>query len=67
MAQHMPRSSRRPVATQLIKRTPDATSALIQDMRIDHRRADISMAKEFLNGPDVVPGFEQMCRKRMPE
>ena len=26
----------------------------VQNMRIDHRRADILMTQEFLNGPDVV-------------
>jgi hypothetical protein len=43
----------------------DASSASIQHMRRDHRRADISMAKQLLNGADVVASFEQVGGERM--
>jgi hypothetical protein len=35
----------------------DGLGAALGDVGIDHGRADIGMAEEFLNGPDVVPGF----------
>src|SRR5437762_541853 len=36
-------------------------------MGVDHRGADIIMSKQFLNRSDVIPVFEQMCCKRMPQ
>ena len=39
--------------------------AILGDMRIDHGRADIGMAEEFLNGSYIMTGFKQMGRKRM--
>jgi len=29
-------------------------------MRVDHRRGDVGVAEEFLDGADVVAGFEQV-------
>jgi hypothetical protein len=29
-------------------------------MRVDHRGFDAGVAEQFLDGPDIVPGFEQM-------
>jgi hypothetical protein len=34
---------------------------------VDHRRADIGVAEEFLHRADVVAVFEQVGRKRMAE
>ena len=36
-------------------------------MRVDHRGADISMAKQLLKGTDVVISFTQVGGKRIPE
>ena len=52
---------------QSIRRTVYTPAASVQHMRIDHRGADITVAKEFLNRADVVPVFEKMGRKRMSE
>lgn len=30
-------------------------------MQVDHRRGDISMAKELLHGDDIDSLFKQMC------
>lgn len=43
---------------QAIGWTKDSTAASIQDMSIDHRRANIAMAKQFLNSPNVVSVFQ---------
>jgi len=56
---------RRPL--QPVGRAPDAQRASIQDVRVDHGRADVRMAEQFLNRPYVVPALEQMRRERMAE
>jgi hypothetical protein len=43
----------------------DPTGAVTQDVRVDHRRRDVAVAQEFLDGPDVVSTFEQMRGKRV--
>jgi hypothetical protein len=48
---------------QTIGRTPHAERAAIQDVRIDHRRADIGVAEKLLNGSDVVPVLEEVSRE----
>ena len=35
------------------------------DVRVDHRRGDIAVTEELLNGPDVVAVFEQVGRERV--
>ena len=47
--------------------TPDAERATIQDVGIDHGRADVRVTEQFLDGANVVPILEQMCRERMTE
>src|SRR5262245_6852596 len=34
-------------------------------MRVDHRCRDVGVAEELLDGPDVVPGFKEVGRKRV--
>jgi hypothetical protein len=36
-------------------------------MGVDHRCTDVAMAKEFLDGADVIPSFQEMSRKGVPE
>ena len=36
-------------------------------MRVDHRRRQVAVPQQLLNRPDVVPGLQQMGRKRMPQ
>ena len=38
----------------------------VKDMRVDHRGADVFVAEQLLDGPDVVTGFEQMGGEGMP-
>jgi len=32
---------------------------------VDHGRGNVLVAEQFLNGADVGPSFQQVCRKRM--
>ncbi len=48
-----------------VRRALNASAASIQNMRVDHCRADIPVTQQLLYGPDVVAVFEQMRRKRM--
>jgi hypothetical protein len=42
-------------------------AAPVEYMGVDHRGFDILMAKEFLNRADVIPVFQQVGRKGVPE
>ena len=39
---------------------PNALPASVQHVRVDHRSLDVSMTEKFLNGADVVSGFEHI-------
>ncbi len=43
-----------------IGRAAHAAAALIQHMRVNHRRSNITVAEKFLNGADVISGFDQV-------
>ena len=47
-------------------RTPDASSALVQDMGVDHGGVDVAVPQQFLDRPDIVPFFQEMGSERMP-
>ena len=36
-------------------------------MGVDHRGPDVFMPEQFLHGPDVITGCEQVRRKRVPK
>jgi len=50
---------------ELIERTPHAAPTLVEHVCVDHhhRRADIAVAQQFLDGSDVVARFEQVGRE----
>src|SRR5262249_24593310 len=50
-----------------VRRTLDAGRPAVQDVRVDHGRADVAVAEQLLDGADVVSGFEQVGRKRVAE
>ena len=54
-------------AEHAVGRAADSGRAPVEDVGVDHRRGDIAVAQEFLNGADVVPVFEQVGRERVPE
>jgi hypothetical protein len=49
----------------LIQRTGHTFAALIQYMRIDHRRTDVRVPQQLLQGLNIITPFQQMRRKRM--
>jgi len=50
----------------LVERAPHTISALVEHVRIDHRRAHVAIAEQFLDCPDVVPRFEQVGGEGVP-
>ena len=44
--------------SQRINGADDAKRALIEHVRVDHRRFNIGMTEEFLHSADVLPGFQ---------
>ncbi len=51
---------------ELIARAPDGESSTVQDVGVYHRRPDVFVPEQFLHGPDVIAGREQVRRKRVP-
>ena len=49
--------------TSGVGRTPYGGRAPVQDVGINHRRADIVVPKKLLDGADVVAILQQVCRK----
>ena len=41
--------------------------ALVEDVRVDHRRLHVRVAQQFLHGADVVAVFEQVRREAVAE
>ena len=50
-----------------IQRAADAEAGFLHHVGIDLRRRHILVTEEVLNRPDVVPAFEKVRGKRMPE
>jgi hypothetical protein len=48
-----------------VERTTNPLAASLQHVRVAHRRTDVFMAQEFLDGPDIIAIFQQMGSKRM--
>lgn len=57
----------RKILLREVQGTPNAPASAVEDVGVDHRRADVPVAEKFLDGPDVVPFFEEMGSERMPE
>ena len=51
---------------QAVGRASDTQSISVQHVRVDHCRAHIGVSEKLLNRTNVVPGLEQVCRKRVP-
>lgn len=50
----------------LIQRAADATPTAIQDMGVDHGGRHIAVAQQFLDGPNVIAGLQEVCGERVP-
>jgi hypothetical protein len=44
-----------------VERAADAENIIFRHMGVDHRRLKILMAQQFLDGPDIISGFQKMC------
>ena len=53
------------VVKQLIGGASDCSRAAMKNVCVTHRRRNIAMAEELLDGADVVPVLEQMGRESM--
>src|SRR6266567_8275370 len=51
----------------LIEGASHATAAAVEDVRIDHGRGDVAVAEEFLDGPDVIAGLEEVRGERVAQ
>jgi len=50
-----------------IRGAADGVLAPIENVSIDHRRPNVTVAQEFLYRSDVVARFDPVGRERMPE
>ena len=50
-----------------VQRTHDAAAPAIEDMGVDHRRADILVAEQLLDGANVIARLQEMCGERVAE
>jgi hypothetical protein len=50
-----------------IQRAAHRQAAALQDVGVDHRRPHVLVPQQFLDGPDVVPGLEQVGGKGVPQ
>ncbi len=51
---------------KVVKEADHATCTAVQDVRVDHCRADVIAAEKFPDCSDIVTAFEQVSRKGMP-
>src|SRR5215510_8264146 len=52
---------------ELVGRAPDTGRALVQDVRVDLGRADVTVSEQLLDGADVPAGLQEVGGERMPE
>ena len=48
-----------------VQRAAYAPAAFVEHVCVDHRRPHVSVAKQFLDGADVVASLEQVRRERV--
>jgi len=54
-------------ASQSVCRTGDAASAAVQDVGVNHRRANVLVAQQFLHGAETSAIGQQVRGERMAE
>ncbi len=52
---------------QIVEGASNAGGAFIEDMGINHRRLDVTVAEEFLHRPDIVAALDEVGRERVAE
>src|SRR5437763_2180085 len=63
LGQRQARAGQAPSESTSIQRADHPATTTVEDMGVDHRRADVDMPEQFLHGADIVARFEQMGRK----
>ena len=57
---------RRPRLRHELQRTSQSPAATIENLRVDHRSADVAVAEQVLNDADVGSRLQKMCGERGP-
>src|SRR5262245_31686495 len=52
---------------ELVGRAPHTGRALVQDVRVDLGRADVTVPEQLLDSADVLAGLQEVGGERMPE
>jgi len=52
---------------QTIRGTADSSASPVQNVGVNHRRFDVTVAKEFLHGPDIIAIGQQVRGEGMPK
>ena len=55
------------IGLETINGTANACRSTVEDMGVDHRCLDVTMAQEFLDRSNIVAAFEQVSGEGMPE
>ena len=55
------------ISGKIIQRAGYALAALLEHMRVNHRRGHIGMTQQFLDSADVRAPLQKMGRKAVPE
>ena len=55
------------MGSHLVQRTVNTPRPSVEHLGVDHRRFDIAMAQQLLDGSNIIAAFEHVGRKRMPE
>ena len=58
---------REPCREARVQRTLNSSTAFVEYVGVDHCRLDAGVSEQFLDGPDVVTRFQEMCGERMSE
>ena len=52
---------------ELVEGAWATVGTLVEDVGVDHRGLEVTVAKQFLDGADVGAVFEQVCGEGVPE
>ena len=54
-------------ALERVERAQHSATALVEHMRVDHRRLHVGMTEQFLHRADVVARLQEVCCKRVAQ
>ena len=62
-----PHDTPKPRGSEPVGRSLNSGNSAIQHVRVHHCCFHVLVAKQFLDGSDIIPVLRQMCRKRMAD